>query len=174
MVGAGGTCAFQVPQWAPSLLFLPSLLSSPFLFLPPAFSLYRDTILHTIEWPHLEAVTDGYACAATVLIRIQDISITSGSLLCPCAGSTPVPGTHWPVTLGEFAWFTISYKTHSTYLSHLVSCSPWYFCGSFTLHLSMALAFWTPRSFPLGVLMSCMQMCSRESGLWSVTRIGCL
>lgn len=122
-------------------LFLPSLLSSPFLILPSAFSLYRDTILHTIEWPHLEAVTDGYPCAATVLVRIQDISITSGSLLCPCAGSTPVPGMHWPVTLGEFAWFTISYETHSTYLSHLVSCSPWYFCGSFTLHLLMALAF---------------------------------
>lgn len=45
------------------------VLSSPFLILPSAFSLYGDTILHTAACPHLEVVTDGYTCATTVLIR---------------------------------------------------------------------------------------------------------
>lgn len=45
------------------------VLSSPFLILPSAFSVYGDTILHTAACPHLEAVTHGYACATIVLIR---------------------------------------------------------------------------------------------------------
>lgn len=143
MLGAGGTCAFQVAQRAPSLLSF-FLLSCPVFSLPYSslclFSLRRYYFTYSCM-PSLRGCDRWlYLCDHC---PYQDIGHFQHFREAPvqAAPQSPVPGTLWYVTLGEFAWFTVSYETRSMYLSHLVSCSPWYFCDSFTLHLLMALAF---------------------------------